>query len=559
MSRSLPQAPTYIGTQSFHRDLALRSLEQHASARAHPRSDVLMEAVKDIIVELNLDRETEEEDPASDLSTFAKEYLTNRHGTFHLDPMPSACDADPYNWPQRKKITVLLLHAFHCMVAALSMTALIPAYSQLAEEFGMTEHDCTYLTLIQVIVLGVAPLAWGPLATVYGRRPVFLVSLILSVIGNVACGVSPNYGALMFFRAFVAFFLSPANALSSAIVTDMFLKTKRARGVSICTLALSLGVSFGPFIFGFVTPRAGFRWIFWVLAIINGVQSIGHLFLGLETLFIRNLNTPDSAVEGRTQDFQTKFLKFERVGSRRISTIDFLDPLALASSSRAILTALAQSVVFLFGSIFIVIEIPLQLEHKFHLSSDQVSLQFLGMMIGLILAEPVGGLLSDVGMNLRRLTKERDASPPEFRLWLSYAGYCLILTGIPLFLVSTDNAVTGRWTIVPVVGTAIAAGGSHIAMTTLATYAVDCAVDDVVSVGILTSLIRQTIAFIGPLWYCILIPCPCERTPLTLRSRFPTMIHSVGLSWSSSIAYSIIILLGLLPTIFLHVKGYFWL
>lgn len=40
--------------------------------------------------------------------------------------------------------------------------------------------------------------------------------------------------------------------------------------------------------------------------------------------------------------------------------------------------------------------------------------------------------------------------------------------------------------------------------------------------------------------------------------RFATMIHSVGLSWSSSIAYSMIILLGILPTILLHVKGKHW-
>lgn len=40
--------------------------------------------------------------------------------------------------------------------------------------------------------------------------------------------------------------------------------------------------------------------------------------------------------------------------------------------------------------------------------------------------------------------------------------------------------------------------------------------------------------------------------------RFPTMIHSVGLSWSSSITYSMIILLGILPTILLHVKGKHW-
>lgn len=520
MSRSMPNAPTYAGTQSFYRDLALQSLEQNALPTAHTRSDVpAEEAVKDIIVELTLDRETDEEVPGDgDLSPFAKDYLTNRRGTFDLDPMPSACDADPYNWPRGKKFSVLLLVAFHSMVATLSMTALIPAYTQLAEEFGMTEHDCTYLTLVQVIIFGVAPLTWGPFATVYGRRPVFLVSLIMTVIGNIACGVSPNYGAIMFFRAFVAFFLSPANALSSVVVTDMFFRRERARVVGICTLMFSLGIPFGPFFFGFVTPRADFKWIFWALAILNGVQFTIHFLLGHETLFIRNLNTPEGAFEERPGGFKERFLKFKRFGSRPISKIDFLEPLAMAAHPRAILPALAQSVVFLFGSIFIVVEIPLQLEHKFHLNSDQVSLQFLGMIIGTILAEPVGGLLSDIGMNKRRVTRDADTSPPEFRLWLCYAGYCLLLTGVPLFLVSTDNAVTGRWTVVPIVGTAIAAGGNQIAMTTLATYAADCAVDDVLSVGILSSLVRQIIAFIGPLWYCAPPLDCCECTLITKAS-----------------------------------------
>lgn len=516
MSRSVPNAPTYAGTPSFYQNLALQSLEQNASATARRWSDVPVEAVKDIVVELALDREADDEARAGDLTPFAREYLTSRHGTFDLDPMPSARDADPYNWPRGKKLGVLMVVAFHCMVATLSMTALIPAYSQLADEFGMTAHDCTYLTLVHIIVLGVAPLAWGPLATVYGRRPVFLVSLVMSVIGNVACGVSPNYGAIMFFRAFVAFFLSPAPVLSSAVVTDLFFRTERARGVGICTLMLSLGVPFGPFVFGFVIPRAGFRWIFWVLTIVNGVQFIAHFFLGHETLFIRNLNMSDEDdFEERPRGFKTKFLEFKRFGSRPISKIDFLEPMAMTVCPSAILPALAQSVVFLFGSIFLVVEIPLQLEQKFHLSADQVSLQFLGMIIGCILAEPVGGLLSDVGMNLRRVARHGDMCPPEFRLWLSYAGYCLILTGIPLFLVSTNNAVSGRWTVVPVVGTAIAAGGSQIAMTTLATYAIDCAVDDAVSVGILISLLRQTIAFIGPLWYFILILWHCDGLSLT--------------------------------------------
>lgn len=35
----------------------------------------------------------------SELSPQHREYLLQRHGTLDLDPMPSADDADPYNWP----------------------------------------------------------------------------------------------------------------------------------------------------------------------------------------------------------------------------------------------------------------------------------------------------------------------------------------------------------------------------------------------------------------------------------------------------------------------------
>lgn len=36
------------------------------------------------------------------LSDEHREYLLRRHGTVHLDPLPSLDDADPYNWPNWK-------------------------------------------------------------------------------------------------------------------------------------------------------------------------------------------------------------------------------------------------------------------------------------------------------------------------------------------------------------------------------------------------------------------------------------------------------------------------
>jgi hypothetical protein len=42
-----------------------------------------------------------------------RDYLIQRHGTVDLDPLPSADPADPYNWPQWKKVVNLSCVAFH--------------------------------------------------------------------------------------------------------------------------------------------------------------------------------------------------------------------------------------------------------------------------------------------------------------------------------------------------------------------------------------------------------------------------------------------------------------
>lgn len=39
---------------------------------------------------------------AAQLSTSHRDYLLQRHGTLHLDPVPSMDPADPYNWPTWK-------------------------------------------------------------------------------------------------------------------------------------------------------------------------------------------------------------------------------------------------------------------------------------------------------------------------------------------------------------------------------------------------------------------------------------------------------------------------
>lgn len=161
---------------------------------------------------------------------------------------------------------------------------------------------------------------------------------------------------------------------------------------------------------------------------------------------------------------------------------------------------------FLFGSVLITVELPQLFGQKFGFNPQQLGLQFLGIIIGSVIGEQLGGILSDYWMNRRaRATGARPA--PEYRLWLSYGGFILTIVGVVVFLVQTQHAAEMHWNITPVVGIAIAGAGNQIVTTVLITYAVDCHQEESASVGVFITLIRQIWGCIGPFWYeyCVTI------------------------------------------------------
>lgn len=204
-----------------------------------------------------------------------RQYLLNRHGTLELDPIPDANDADPYNWPRWKKVTNLTLVAFHAMMATFTASAIQSAYPDIAQDLHISLQKTSYLTSLQIALIGGAPLFWRPLSNRYGRRPIFLLSLVCSLAGNIGCAVSHSYATQALCRAIVAWFISPAAAIGSAVVAETFFKRERAKYMGVWTLMVTLGVPIAPFLFGFVALRVSYRWIYWILAIVS-IYPLSH-------------------------------------------------------------------------------------------------------------------------------------------------------------------------------------------------------------------------------------------------------------------------------------------
>jgi hypothetical protein len=214
-----------------------------------------------------------------------------------------------------------------------------------------------------------------------------------------------------------------------------------------------------------------------------------------ETLYVRNRPIPERS----KSPFQRTYLNFSKIGPFPLTARDFWAPIRIFAYPNVLLPTIAYSIIFNFSSVLLSVEIPQIFTPKFHFNAQQTGLQFIGMIIGSVLGEQLGGRGSDFFMRRAsaKLGQNRHANP-EYRLFVSYPGVFAVIVGLVVFCLQVDRLV--RYNVTPIVGIAISAFGNQIITTVLVTYAVDCHQDHAASIGVFINLLRSTWGFIGELF-----------------------------------------------------------
>ena len=283
---------------------------------------------------------------------------------------------------------------------------------------------------------------------------------------------------------------------------------------------------------GFVAYHThGWEWIYWTLTIINGVQFVLYFFFGPETLYVRNA----PKVESTKSPFRREYMTFGKIGPQPLLFKDFFTPLKLFAYPNILIPTTSYALVFGFASVLLTVEIPQLFTPRYGFNAQQIGLQFLGIVIGSVLGEILGGRGSDIWMRLgaEKLGRSRRASP-EHRLWLSYVGFLTVIIGIVVFCVQVNNLK--HYNITPIVGIAIAAFGNQVITTVLVTYTIDSHHEHSASIGVFINLIRSTWGFIGPFW-------------------FPSMFTNIGLKGTAGLISGLVLVISVLPTIFIQFRG----
>ncbi|KAF8591658.1 MFS multidrug transporter [Ramaria rubella] len=418
-----------------------------------------------------------------------------QHEEISLDP--TYPEEGPLKWPSWRKNTLLFIVAIHTMQAPFSAAITIPAFMDLSREFGVDLNTATYLTSAPIVFLAIMPSIWAPFSARIGRRPIYLISAIVSAACSLAGSFCHSYATLMITRIIQGIFLAPLLSIGVCSIREMFFAYERGQKIGFWALMVTIGAPTGPVVVGFLVQDKGWRAAFVLLAALHFGIFVAHLFLGPETLFIDRGNDTANVKPSRVRDhwYHVNFPIYDRTPIRKM---EFIHPFLMAVRPVVMLAAMAYAVVFTYTNILVTTFVPQIFGKKFNLSPGQIGLQMLAQLTGAILGELLAGPGSDAFVNRR--AKRTGLRVPEYRLLLAYPGFMLSIVGLIVWGVQLQNATPEVWNITPDVGSAIAIFGQQVVATVCTTYAVESYLPEAASVSAFMSFLRQFFGFLAPFY-----------------------------------------------------------
>ncbi|EMC99524.1 hypothetical protein BAUCODRAFT_144936 [Baudoinia panamericana UAMH 10762] len=207
----------------------------------------------------------------------------------HLIPEPSQSAADPLNWPAWRKTAVLLTMSLYSGCANFASAAVAPALPILAFQLLPPKQfsELSHLVAVNVLLIGTSNIFWVPLANTFGRRPVLIVALLLSVLTSMWCGLAQTFGSLLAARAIQGIGFGPCDAVAPDVVGEIYFVHERGRAIAIYTLFLAGGSFVGGVAGSYIAGTLGYRYIFWISTAMLGFVFLLELFLVPETMFDR--------------------------------------------------------------------------------------------------------------------------------------------------------------------------------------------------------------------------------------------------------------------------------
>ncbi|MFC0109156.1 MDR family MFS transporter [Kibdelosporangium aridum] len=183
---------------------------------------------------------------------------------------------------KRKQYTVFAGLMIGILLAMLDNMIVGTAMPTIVGDLGGLNHFAWVVTAYTLASAVSTPI-WGKLSDLYGRKGMFMASIVLFLIGSALAGTSGSMTELIAYRAVQGLGAGGLMVGAMAIMAEMVPPRERGKIQGMFAAVMPVAMVGGPFLGGFITDYLDWRWAFYV-----------NLPLGILALFVvgATLNLP---------------------------------------------------------------------------------------------------------------------------------------------------------------------------------------------------------------------------------------------------------------------------
>ncbi|KAK3997532.1 major facilitator superfamily domain-containing protein [Cladorrhinum sp. PSN332] len=205
-------------------------------------------------------------------------------------PMPTLDPADPLNWAPWRKVACMVSVSLYALVANFISACMAPTLPVWNLEFPDDPKEVDQLMQLvayNILLMGLGNVWLVPLANIFGRRPIILLSTLILFISTACGATTANFYGILVVRMFQGFASSASETVVPAVVGEMFFVHERGAWMAFYTAALAGGSVVGGISGGYIAIRLGWFQVFWIGAALAGLAFICSVLWIPETIYDR--------------------------------------------------------------------------------------------------------------------------------------------------------------------------------------------------------------------------------------------------------------------------------
>lgn len=175
------------------------------------------------------------------------------------DSLPTSVpSAVPKNvrWVLLGIMLAMLLSMLDNMVVSTAMPTIVG-------DLGGLEHISWVVTAYTLVTAVTTPI-WGKFGDLFGRKPMYLASIAVFLVGSALCGAAQSMSELIAFRVVQGIGAGGIGAGAFALIGALVPPRERGKYQGMTASVMAIGTIGGPLLGGFVTGHFDWRWAFYV-------------------------------------------------------------------------------------------------------------------------------------------------------------------------------------------------------------------------------------------------------------------------------------------------------